>query len=616
MRFADLEAPGPELKIALSRLHSELLHRAKQPPSTEATAFFSSAVTALGNIRGGSNLMARIECLYHCVCYLYHNGSDSAALAAIGKLDQLASRNYDTTWARRIAMLGGVMYSEIGDIPEGLARYSNSLRIARQANDIFGEVATLGNLGAALNYAGLFNEAIACLTRAIALATTDRCIEATLEQGFERSYFECTALSNIAQSYHYIEDNEKALRAITRCLESMEEPADPPKITVRIIREFIYVRIALDLGMTLEACEHTQRCVQYSALAGSRARLLTSICQGLCEVRTGDVAKGLAILNRALEDSEVSASTRTDALLALASATNEMNQPAAALVYIERVLVQIRESRQKTITALLSMTELDAHGTLTSESNDLRKLRLVQATLSAKAAEQKAYDAQIETLERLAVTADIKEDASGGHGYRVGRLASLFAHELDWTKDRRHAIELAGRLHDIGKIGLPDRLLLKSDHFREMERKFVASHTRIGAEILSQGRSEILRVAQEVALHHHEHWDGSGYPSALAEHRIPVSARIVALADVFDALTHGRPYSQAWSVEQALAELKLRLGSQFDPVIGDQFIDFLGRLIARHPDLDEIFTEARRRIQVLVEDGNRCLSGESAALAD
>jgi putative two-component system response regulator len=214
-------------------------------------------------------------------------------------------------------------------------------------------------------------------------------------------------------------------------------------------------------------------------------------------------------------------------------------------------------------------------------------------------------------LERLAVTADLKEEESGEHGYRVGKLASLLAGDLDWPSEARQAIDLAARVHDIGKIGVPDRILLNSKELQEAERHFMATHTIIGAELLARSNIPQLRMAEEIARCHHEWWNGEGYPAKLAGKRIPVHARIVALADVFDALTHGRPFATPWPIDQALEEIHNRRGTQFDPELTDIFLDLVARLRAEHQDLDEYlgragksspFLQARNRIRLMLSE--------------
>ena len=238
-------------------------------------------------------------------------------------------------------------------------------------------------------------------------------------------------------------------------------------------------------------------------------------------------------------------------------------------------------------------------------------MELREANLRARVAEREVINSRIEMLERLAVTADLKEEASGEHGYRVGKLSALLADDLKWSVEACQAIEQAARLHDIGKIGVPDRILLNSEELKDTERHFMCTHTIIGAELLAKSNILQLRMAEEIARHHHECWDGSGYPARLSGKRIPIHARIVALADVFDALTHGRPYAEPWPIERAIEEIRNRRGKQFDPELTDAFLDLVERLRVEHKDLDaylgkagrnSAFAQARRKIKMLLAE--------------
>jgi putative two-component system response regulator len=130
-------------------------------------------------------------------------------------------------------------------------------------------------------------------------------------------------------------------------------------------------------------------------------------------------------------------------------------------------------------------------------------------------------------------------------------------------------------LHDLGKIAVPDSVLLKLGRLTADEFALIRSHTLVGARILSGSRHPLLQLAEEIALTHHEHWDGSGYSPSMRGERIPLVSRIVAVADVFDALTHARPYKKAWSVREAVAEIERQSGRQFDPAIVAAFIELL-----------------------------------------
>jgi putative two-component system response regulator len=178
-------------------------------------------------------------------------------------------------------------------------------------------------------------------------------------------------------------------------------------------------------------------------------------------------------------------------------------------------------------------------------------------------------ETRLEVLYRLARAAEFRDDESGKHTLRVGRLAGRIAQVLGLPAETRDLIARAAPLHDIGKIGIPDGVLLKVGRLDPEERAVIETHTRIGAEILSGSRFPLLQLAEEIALSHHERWDGTGYPRRLAGHEIPLPGRIVAVADVFDALTHDRPYKRAWTMRETLAEMQACAGTQFDPAIVD-----------------------------------------------
>jgi putative two-component system response regulator len=249
----------------------------------------------------------------------------------------------------------------------------------------------------------------------------------------------------------------------------------------------------------------------------------------------------------------------------------------------------------------------------------LQPLECREAKLRARIAEKEAAASRIEMLERFAVTADLREETSGEHGYRVGKLSSLVAEKLGLEEDACKVLEVAARLHDIGKIGIPDRILLTSEKLREAERQLMAAHTTIGAELLANSQMPHLRIAEQIARYHHEWWDGTGYPAKLRGKRIPLHARIVAIADVFDALTHGRSYAPAWTIDEALEEIISRRERQFDPELTDRFIELMTALRSLHPTLDDYlgkggrsspFAQARQRIRAMLVEGNR-IRGES-----
>ncbi len=185
--------------------------------------------------------------------------------------------------------------------------------------------------------------------------------------------------------------------------------------------------------------------------------------------------------------------------------------------------------------------------------------------------------AQLEVLERLGACAEFRDDATGQHTQRVGQLATEVAKALGLPQTQVDLISKAAPLHDVGKIGISDTILLKPDRLDPAERIQVRRHTTIGANILRNGRSPLIRMAEEIALNHHERFDGTGYPNGLTGEEIPISGRIVAVVDVYDALTHERPYKHAWSHEEAILEIRQQSGTGFDPNVVKVFLELFER---------------------------------------
>jgi len=180
-------------------------------------------------------------------------------------------------------------------------------------------------------------------------------------------------------------------------------------------------------------------------------------------------------------------------------------------------------------------------------------------------------EAKHEILHLLARASEFRDDMTGQHTQRVGHMSGEIARLLGLSERETELIRLAAPLHDLGKIGIPDDILLKPGRFTPEEFDQMKSHTSIGASILSGSQFDVLEIAEAIALSHHEKWDGSGYPNGLQGEEIPLAARIVALADFYDALTHERPYKRAWTPEEALEEVDRQCGKHFDPRVVDAF---------------------------------------------
>ncbi|MEA2417796.1 MAG: hypothetical protein QOE60_2 [Thermoleophilaceae bacterium] len=189
-------------------------------------------------------------------------------------------------------------------------------------------------------------------------------------------------------------------------------------------------------------------------------------------------------------------------------------------------------------------------------------------------------DSQLQVIQRLALAGEYRDDATGQHTRRVGELSTRIGEALGMPDDQLVLLRQAAPLHDVGKIAVPDSILLKPGRLTRDEFERMKAHTTVGAEMLSGRGLALLEMAEQIALTHHERWDGTGYPAGLSGHSIPRVGQIVAIADVFDALTHARPYKEAWTVAEAVIEISRQRGRQFDAEVVDAFLQAL-------PDVDE-----------------------------
>jgi putative two-component system response regulator len=206
---------------------------------------------------------------------------------------------------------------------------------------------------------------------------------------------------------------------------------------------------------------------------------------------------------------------------------------------------------------------------------DLLEERVAARTADLEERSRELESAHLETLERLARAAEFRDDDTGDHTRRVGDLAGRLATMLGLGADRAALIRRAAPLHDIGKIGVPDHILLKPGSLTADERETMEAHTTIGAQILSGSRSELLHLAESIVLTHHERWDGHGYPWGLRGEGIPIEGRIVSVVDFFDALVHDRPYRRALETERVLDMIREETGVRFDPRVAEAFIELV-----------------------------------------
>lgn len=231
------------------------------------------------------------------------------------------------------------------------------------------------------------------------------------------------------------------------------------------------------------------------------------------------------------------------------------------------------------------------------QNRELIKTQLELKTLNEQLEEKvkqrtkELCDTQLEAIRRLGIASELHDDATGLHIIRMSRFCAQLGRAAGMNEAECELLLNASLMHDVGKIGIPDRILLKPGKLEANEWEIMKTHAVIGAKILSGSQSEVMKMAETIALTHHEKWDGSGYPNGLKGEDIPLVGRICGLCDAFDALISDRPYKKAWSVEEAMAEIESQSGKNFDP----HLVELLKQILPEIVEIKEHYSNQQKR---------------------
>lgn len=226
-----------------------------------------------------------------------------------------------------------------------------------------------------------------------------------------------------------------------------------------------------------------------------------------------------------------------------------------------------------------NMTKLKAYYDYMKDAKAILEIKVAERTQQLQEAYHRLDDAYLEIIQRLGRAAEYRDDETGEHIQRMSRYCAILARTLGLSPEKQKRILYASPMHDVGKIGIPDGILLKPDPLTSEEFEIMKKHTIIGAQILSGSDHPVLKLAEVMALTHHERWDGKGYPKGLKGEEIPLEGRICAIADFFDACTSERPYRPALANDEALRMIKEAKGKNFDPQVVDAFFECLNEIL-------------------------------------
>jgi HD-GYP domain-containing protein (c-di-GMP phosphodiesterase class II) len=480
----------------------------------------------------------------------YRTGSVARAADLLHAATALAA-DVDAALRIRLLLRCGEIELLNYDVGAALVHTAAALDIAREAGRAVDEAHAWVTYGMALDWAGLYPQADAHWAHAL------RVVEATGDARLRGNIWALRCpLGFRLRAGEENAAEETCRKALAYALEAPARFRDSMACTALCN----WAALDIQRGRVAEALAHLERAASYPN-QGVRPRWLIEVLRAMAAVRSRNEAGARAALAALLLPE------RAPAIAYVIETYAVMAAMYASMGDAERAgeaLAMLSRERARALWAMLrgpGFAGAPAPGAPAPGDGD-------------------EADGHTELLVRLAVTAELRDDATGKHCFRVGRLAMLLGRRAGLPEGELAALDLAARLHDIGKIVIPDAILLKPGPLDATETHLMRSHTVIGADILAGSALPAADGARAIARHHHERWDGSGYPDGLAGEAIPLAARVAALADVYDALTHDRPYKRAWPHGDAVAYIAGVRGTQFDPRLTDLFLAMMAEASA------------------------------------
>ena len=486
---------------------------------------------------------------------------------------------------RRACNVYGMMSTEVGIPARGVEYALRSAVIAHEIDDQMGVAAAFSNMTAALYTMGLYRETVSVALRVIKrFKPNPNC-----------GSFVAIARTNMASAALALQHYPLAVESAREACESFGLPRDAHGVLNRVIGEGVWLKSAIGLkdDETVQARLKMIRDLS-DAFKSPRLRVNRELAEAAYEIYAGNLTVAVAKLLEMLKHSKKLPGSYRDNLVLLVKAYEKGHDHAGALIYLGELVEFLGNSQVAAVRGKLEVIRERIQTPMPGKDDVRAVINAIQRTPGTQREEIEVPESLYrDALERLAVAAELREDAFGRHAYRVGKLTGLLANSLGYGHKFTEDIELAARLHDIGKLGIPDGLLMKPGKLTDAEFTVMQRHTTIGAQILQQCSHPAFRLAEQISLHHHEKWDGTGYPKGLKGDNIPEVARIAALADVYDALTHARAYKHAWTHAEAVLEIERTSGTHFEPRMVIAFVKLVDHLRRSHGEnFDDYLAEA------------------------
>lgn len=555
----------------------------------------------------------------HCVSVLLDIGfahftraRTSQAIPLVERALDIATDNDLRPEMRRACSIFAGLCADLGNPARGVEYALRAAMLAHELNNPLGKAAAFANMTASLFAMGLYRETVSLALRVIKKFKGD---EAYAELVF-------VARSNLAGAAFALQHFTLSAEVAKEACDQLGTPRSSHEAFNLMATEIIWLKSAIELNDTASI---GARLSEIRALTDAhpslRLRLNATLAEAAFELHHGRTAEALEKLHATLKMSRTIPGIYRDNLSLLIRAYESEGDYTKALVHLGELVEFIAETQVTAVGRVLEAIDARVQTPLRGKDDGRSVIMAIQRRpLSGVRSDAPHESVYRDALERLAVSADVRDETRGGHTYRVGKLAGLLSAEMGYGASKSDEVEQAARLHDIGKLGIPDGILVKQARLTSAEFALMQRHTTIGAQILRQASHPSFRLAEQVALHHHERWDGSGYPTGLAGDLIPEVARMVALVDTYDALTHVRTYKPAWSHDAAVTELARLAGVYFDPMMARVFVALVDRLRETHGEgLDDFlaaagndtsFIQARDTLVDILSDVEPLAAGE------
>ena len=513
---------------------------------------------------------------------------------------------------RRASSCYSLLCTDSGNPARGVEYAIRAALLAKELGDERGVAAAFCNMTAALCMMGMYRETVSVGLRVIKRFKGDpHC-----------SSFVALARTNLAIAALALQHYSLSVEAAETACRNMGLPHDGHGVLNRAIAENTWMRGAIGLDLEDVVAE---RLKMIRTLADSykspRLQINRELAEAAAEIYAGDLTVATTKLLNLLHASKSVPGLYRDNLVLLVRAYEKGNDHAGALIYLGELVDCLGKSQVTAVHNALEAIRERVQTPMPGKDDARALIKLIQTVPSSHREEVKVPEPQYrDAMERLAVSAELREDAHGRHAYRVGKLTGLLANAMGYGYRFCNEIDLAARLHDIGKLGIPDGLLMKPGKLTSAEFTVMQRHTTIGAQLLAQCTHPAFRLAEQIALCHHEKWDGTGYPKGLKGENIPEAARIATLADVYDALTHARAYKHAWTHDESVMEIERMSGTHFEPRVVKAFVKLITNLRLEHGDAlddflakageDSTFIQARDKMQTMLSEMESLDPGE------